>query len=461
VLARLLTAATLARTAEAGAAVVLLLASLREYGEPATGALILSALLVPHVLAGPFVGLVTDRARRPRLVHAGFAALFGVALGGVLLLIGRVPVPVVLLLAVVAGGCGPMIFGGLSSRLDDVVPAPRRPRARGLDAATYNVAEIAGPAAGALLVAASSVPVAAVVLAAACLLAAATLLTVTGGATDGVAVHGAADSGAVDGAAVDGGGAGRRVTVAATSGAADGGTAAAVDRPGPTAGPAQLPKQIAALVPERDAVRPGVRDGLAAIVGSRPLLAVTAATAVAAYVRGMITPVAVVLGVAAGRAAGGGLLVTALGVGALCGSLLVARFPARFAAGFAAGFAARFPAHLVVMGCTLGVGLAFAGVAAGVLAGVPWPLLVVLFAVAGVLDGPLLSSVLQVRSVEAPPGTRTQVFTLGAGIKLTAAAVGAATFTVLAAAPPAVLVAVLAAGHLAAAAVGALLLRRR
>jgi len=134
--ARLLSAAVLARTADAGAAVVTVLASLREYGSPAQGSLALAALLVPHVVAGPFVGLLTDRARRPRLVHAGFAALFGVAVGGVVLLLGHAPLPVVLGLAVVAGCCGPMIFGGLSSRLDDVVAEPRRRQARGLDAAT-------------------------------------------------------------------------------------------------------------------------------------------------------------------------------------------------------------------------------------------------------------------------------------------------------------------------------------
>ncbi|MEV0134557.1 MFS transporter [Dactylosporangium sp. NPDC050688] len=416
-LARLLTAAALARTADAGAAVVLLLASVRHTGDPALGALILAALLVPHVLAGPFVGLVTDRARRPRLVHAGFAAVFGAALGGVLLLTGVAPAPLVVALALVAGACGPMIFGGLSSRLDDVVLPPRRPHARGLDAATYNVAEIAGPAAGALLVTALGVPVTALVLGGACLLAAAVLLTVTGPAAPPDHAVGPGDTAA-----------------ASTGSAAAASTGGAV---------ATAPTVTTA------APRVGVGAGLAAIVRSRPLLAVTAATGVAAYGAGMITPVAVVLGVAAGHPAGGGLLVTALGAGALCGSLLVARFPVRPAA------------HLVVVGCLLGVGVGavFAALAGAVAGGVPWPALVAVFAVAGVLDGPLLSSQLQVRSQHAPPGTRTQVFTLGAGIKLTAAAVGAGTFTLVAGAPPAVLAGFLAASHLLAAALGALLLR--
>lgn len=473
-LARLLTAATLARTADAGAGVVLLLAAVQHFGRPAPGALVLAALLVPQVVAGPFVGLVTDRSRRPHLVHAGFAALFGVALGGVLLLIGAAPMPVVVALAVVAGTCGPMIFGGLSSRLDDVVPPAGRPRARGLDAATYNVAEIAGPAAGALLVAAFGVPVAAAVMSAGCLLAAGALLTVrpheVASAADVLVDSGAADPttttgvptpssaatavavqpgpGAGGGAVASGvtgagGGADAAGGAVASGGTASGGTGGGAGGrvgAGGTAGGAGAGGA-------GGGVGAGVRAGLAAIVRSRPLLAVTAASGVAAYAAGMLTPVAVVLGIAAGRPAGGGLLVTALGAGALAGSLLVARFPLRV------------PPQRVVFLSMTAVGVTLAGAAAGVWAAVPWPVLVGVFAVAGVLDGPLLSSVLQVRSQEAPAGTRTQVFTLGAGIKLTAASVGAASFTLVAGAAPALLVAVLAAGHLLAAAVGAALLR--
>ncbi len=69
-----------------------------------------------------------------------------------------------------------MILGGLSSRVDDVTPPDRRPHARGLDAATYNIAEIAGPAAGAWI-AASLGSVASVVLAGAALTASAVLVT--------------------------------------------------------------------------------------------------------------------------------------------------------------------------------------------------------------------------------------------------------------------------------------------
>src|SRR6185437_8343531 len=153
-----------------------ILTSIERYGSPAPGAIALAALLIPHVVAGPFAGIITDRARRPRLVHAAFVAVFALFLGAVPLLLGRLPLPAVVLLAVIAGTCGPMIFGGLSSRVDDVTPPDRRPHARGLDAATYNIAEIAGPAAGAWITASLGSLFASFVLAGAALTAAAVLV---------------------------------------------------------------------------------------------------------------------------------------------------------------------------------------------------------------------------------------------------------------------------------------------
>ena len=53
-------------------------------------------------------------------------------------------------------------------------------------------------------------------------------------------------------------------------------------------------------------------------------------------------------------------------------------------------------------------------------------LLAAVFAVAGLFSAPVTVALFTVRNREAPPGARTQVFTLGAGIKVTAAAAGAA-----------------------------------
>jgi MFS family permease len=387
--ARLLSAAALARTADAGAGVVIVLASVGRFGGPAQGSLVLAVLLVPHIVAGPFVGVVTDRARRPGLVHACFVGVFGTALGGVLALLGHVPQPAVLALAFVAGCCGSMVFGGLSSRLDDVVAAEHLQRVRGLDAATYNVADIFGPAAGAALVVSFGVPLAAGALTVSCLCAAVLLLTVR--------------------------------PVAATAG-----------RPG-------------AGVRARGRLVDDLRAGVRVMVVSRPLRAVTAATCVAMFGQGMMPSVAVLLGVAHGRPAGGGLLIAAIGVGALSGSLLMARRPVAVAP------------HRLALVCLVAMG-AVLGVAAFVH---DWVVLVALFAVAGLFDGPLLTSVLQVRSNEAPARARTQVFTLGAGFKLTAAAVGAASFAVVTGWPLWVLVVGVGGTQVVAAAVGAVLLTGR
>jgi MFS family permease len=379
-LIRLLVAATLARAADAAAAVVIVLAAVERLGGPAQGALALAALMIPHVVAGPLVGMLTDRARRPRLVRAGFVAVFGLSLGAVPLLLGRAPLPAVLALAALAGCCGPMILGGLSSRVDDVTPPARRPHAHGLDAATYNVAEILGPAAGALVSTALGADVAASVLAAAGLGAAAVLLSVGG-------AHSSHDR---DSRLVD-----------------------------------------------------DLRAGLRRVVASPPLRAVTAATCLASFGIGALTPTAVLLGIRAGHPAGGGLLITVFGAGALAGSLLVARYPVR-----------RWPAHRVVVTCLVGCGLAL-----GAIAALPgwWPLTVGLFALAGLFDGPLLAAVLQVRSAESPPHLRTQVFTLGAGLKVSAAALGAAAFTLVVGAPAALVVGLLATTQLLAALLGVLL----
>ncbi|MEV6105386.1 hypothetical protein AB0M28_11825 [Streptomyces sp. NPDC051940] len=55
-----------------------------------------------------------------------------------------------------------------------------------------------------------------------------------------------------------------------------------------------------------------------------------------------------------------------------------------------------------------------------------------LFAVAGAFDGPLLAATLRIRADHAPPQVRPQVFTLGAGLKVTAAAAGAGATGLLA-----------------------------
>lgn len=60
----------LVRVADEGARVGLILLSMERTGSPALGGLLVSALLVPHVVAAPAMGLLADRSRRPQLIVA-------------------------------------------------------------------------------------------------------------------------------------------------------------------------------------------------------------------------------------------------------------------------------------------------------------------------------------------------------------------------------------------------------
>ncbi|MDT0443258.1 MFS transporter [Streptomyces johnsoniae] len=376
---RYLITAFFARLADEGMAVAAVLLALQRADSAAQGAFTLTAWMAPHVLAAPLVGGLAARATRPRLFYCGALACFAAALAGLALALGRAPTPVTLAIALAGGACGPVVTGGLSGLLGALAPqGPARARAYALDAATYNAASVAGPAAvGAVATAASAAAATALLAVAACVAAA-----------------------------------------------------------------------LAALLPLRpaaaDAGRFAWAAGLTAVARTPRLRAITAATCVAFLGIGGLTTTAVLRAADLGRPAGGGVLMTAFALGALAGSLVLARRPPRTSARRLATFS------LLATGAALG-GAALAP---------SFAVLLALFALAGVCDGPLLSATLRIRADHAPPGTRTQVFTIGAGLKITAAAAGAALAGTAAGLPPAALLAAIAALQFAAAAVLAALSRR-
>ncbi|MGO4301648.1 hypothetical protein [Leifsonia sp. RAF41] len=148
-------AAVAARSADAGAIVAAVLAGTAIAG-PAVGGLLAAALTVPHLI-GPLAGRLLDRRRRPGPVLAAAFVWYAVFLVVAALLL---PVTVAgAAAALAAGGCaGPLVTGGLSSRLAPILdtsgrsdPAGRdQRRGQALDALTYGVAGTVGPAAVAL-----------------------------------------------------------------------------------------------------------------------------------------------------------------------------------------------------------------------------------------------------------------------------------------------------------------------
>ncbi|MGW3054983.1 MFS transporter [Streptomyces goshikiensis] len=180
--------------------------------------------------------------------------------------------------------------------------------------------------------------------------------------------------------------------------------------------------------------RAGPGAGLAALWRVRELRAITSATTLAFVGIGSLTTTSVLLAGGLGSPGAGGVLMTAFALGALGGSLTLGRMTA-----VEPGRLARW--------ALAGTGVALAAAALS-------PSLAVtaaLFAVAGVCDGPLLTATLRIRSECAPEAVRTQVFTLGAGLKLTAASAGAALVGLTADAPARVLLGGIAALQLAAA----------
>jgi hypothetical protein len=154
-LRRYAVAATLARVGDGGAGVgIVLLAVSRMGGRGAlVGGLLVAALMVPHV-CGAWLGRVVDCAHDVRRPLAAGCAVYAIALAvAVGLLAAGWPWPAGAAL-LVAGLCGPLLTGGISSLVAGLGGSPER--ALGIDVITYAVAGSVGPAAVAGIAAALS-----------------------------------------------------------------------------------------------------------------------------------------------------------------------------------------------------------------------------------------------------------------------------------------------------------------
>lgn len=173
-LARYVFAATLARSADGGAVVAIVLL-VTASGAPAWLAGLLGACITAPHLLGPFVARRLDSARDGRSVIALACMVHGATLAATVLLypVTSPVVPAVLLVA--SGLVGPLLTGGISSRLPAIAgpELSSQRRAQGWDVATYGIAGTIGPALVAVLSAWSGPAAAALVLAGATFAAAA------------------------------------------------------------------------------------------------------------------------------------------------------------------------------------------------------------------------------------------------------------------------------------------------
>ena len=373
--------AALVRVADEGARLALVLLALDRVDSAQVGGALVAALLVPQVLAAPAIGVITDRSRAPRMVLGGASLGFAAALVVTALCLGHLPLLLTLAVLVAGGCCGPALTGGLTSQLSGVVGADFLPRAFGVDALTYNVSGIVGPA----LVA-----------------------VISGFASPATSLVALGVSAAVGGAVIAG-----------------------------------LPLAGTHAPDSRDG-QPQKTDVLRLLLRDRVLGLVTAATTLGQAGLGALPVVVVVLARRANAPTAGGWLLTTFATGALLGSISWIVRPER---------ARRAP--VIVMAALVLTGLPLALAASSPSLGST----AALFGLAGFFTGPLAGALFTTRQEHSPDGARAQVFTLGAGLKITAAAVGVTAAGALAQEPTANQLLLSAACPLLAGAVGAFLLR--
>jgi len=168
-----------------------------------------------------------------------------------------------------------------------------------------------------------------------------------------------------------------------------------------------LPPHAAAGV----SVGRSVSDGLRHILGHRPLAVLTGASTLSQVGQGGLAVAAVALSIERTGAPGdGALLVTSFAIGSLLGALCETLWPtrARPPAVMMAGF---FATGLFTVAAALDLGAAWTVGAIGL---------------SGVFTASATAAMLHLRSHLSPPRLRSQVFTVGAGLRTSAAAAGAA-----------------------------------
>ncbi|MEU5599099.1 MFS transporter [Streptomyces sp. NPDC020298] len=362
-----LAGATAARTGDEMSGPALSLAGFAASGSAAEASSLLAAVTVAAAVGGPVLGAFLDRAERPGRLLATALALYAAGLALILSALGRLPLALVLAIAVGTGLFGPALSGGWTAQLPRVVPPERLPRATALDAMTFGAASLAGPALAGLAAGLLGAP-------------AAVMLSVT--------LIGAS------------------LPVAWTL----------PGRPGTGPGPAALGRR-AGTAGRPSGRRAGtvVGDLVAGVrcVGRSPSLARATLTSVASCAaQGMLLTCTPVLGARSlGGAERGALLLCGVAVVSLAANAALARLP---------GPRGLTPDRVVRTGALLqAVALALAAT------GRP-ALLAAAVVLAGAGQGPQLTALFAVRHREAPERLRSQVFTTGASLKITGFALGAA-----------------------------------
>lgn len=210
------------------------------------------------------------------------------------------------------------------------------------------------------------------------------------------------------------------------------------------AGAATLP--ILAHQHPSQATQPTLLSGAREILRQPTLRVVTLSSTLGQIGPGALPVVAAVLATSLNQPASSGLLLATIAAGSLIGSLLWTWHPIA---------PHRSPLVTTVSMIGIGAPIAFAAATSSITT------TAVLFGISGIFIGPFGSALFTTRTRYAAETVRTQVFTIGAGLKVTASALGAALIGLATDLPVWALLLLIASSPLLAGALGTLLLTLR
>jgi MFS family permease len=145
-LRRYLAGAAAARAGDEMSGPALLLLGFAVTGRPGTGSGLLASLTIAGAAGGPMFGALLDRSRRPDRLLAWTLVAYALGIVAVQAAVGRLPMPALAAIALLAGLFNPAVTGGWTAQLPRVVTGRQLDRGSALDALTFSAASLAGPA---------------------------------------------------------------------------------------------------------------------------------------------------------------------------------------------------------------------------------------------------------------------------------------------------------------------------
>ena len=145
-LRRYLAGAAAARAGDEMSGPALLLLGFAVTGRPEIGSGLLASLTVAGAAGGPLFSVLLDRSRRPDRLLAWTLVAYALGIVAVQAAAGRLPMPALAAIALLAGLFNPAVTGGWTAQLPRVVTGRELDRGSALDALTFSAASLAGPA---------------------------------------------------------------------------------------------------------------------------------------------------------------------------------------------------------------------------------------------------------------------------------------------------------------------------